>query len=278
MRSEVQKTLLVALASMLRPIVSLTLKCGLSSQEFNEIVRSVFISVASDDYGIRGRPTNISRVAAMTGISRKEIRKIRERSHDPNWTPEIETSPASTVLHHWHYDPDFCVSAGNPKPLSLTGRKSFSELVHRYAGDIPIGAMKAELERAAVVIEDIDNRIVAIKHYLHPAEFDEEFVRNITFSIQNLTKTIIHNTNLLQGKKFSAEINEKYGRFERFAWANHVSADAADAFRTWIRNEGSEFLERADDWIGEKELPISQWKSDPTKTVGVGVYYFEDDN
>jgi len=278
MRSEVQKTLLVALASMLRPIVSLTLRCGLSSQEFAEIARSVFISVASDDYGIRGRPTNISRVAAMTGISRKEIRKLREQAHSPNWTPEIETSPASTVLHHWHYDPDFSVSAGKPKPLSLTGQKSFSELVRRYAGDIPVGAMKTELERAAVIIEDADRRVVAIKHYLHPAEFDEDFVRNIAFSIQNLTTTIIHNTNLLQSENFSAEINEKYGRFERFAWANHVNADAADVFRTWIRNEGSEFLERADDWIGEKELPQSQWESGPSKTVGVGVYYFEDDN
>ena len=49
-----QTTLLTSLASMLRPIVRLTLKCGLSSQEFNEVTRSLFISVASEEYGIRG--------------------------------------------------------------------------------------------------------------------------------------------------------------------------------------------------------------------------------
>ena len=263
---------------MLRPIVRLTLKCGLSSQEFIEVTRSLFISVASEEYGIRGRPTNISRVAAMTGISRKEVRKIRERDRTPRWTPEMEASPASAVLHHWHYDVEFSLSAGRPKALPLDGVGSFSELVRRCAGDIPAGAMKAEFERAGVIAEDASGRIVATKRYLHPAEFDEDFVRNIAFSIQNLATTIAHNADLMHTENYSEEINERYGRFERFAWTNHISAETEDAFRAWIRKEGAEFVERADDWLGEKELPRSEWGSHVPRTAGVGVYYFHDDS
>lgn len=278
MRSAVQKTLLTSLASMLRPIISLTLRCGLSSQEFNEVARSLFISVATDDYGIRGRPTNISRVAAMTGISRKEIRKIRIRDRAPHWTPEMETSPASAVLHHWHYDADFSLSPGKSRPLPLNGAGSFSELVRRYAGDIPVGAMKAELERTSVIVTDADGLVVATRRYHHPTEFDEDFVRNIAFSIQNLATTIAHNAALLQAENFSEKINETHGRFERFAWTNHINSDTESAFRTWVRKEGAEFVERADSWIGEKELPRSEWRSHTSRTVGVGVYYFNEDS
>lgn len=278
MRSAVQKTLLTSLAAMLRPIVSLTLRCGLSSHEFNEVARSLFISVASDDYGIRGRPTNISRVAAMTGISRKEIRKIRKRDRIPRWTPEMEASPASNVLHHWHYDSDFCLSPGKPKALPLNGDGSFSALVRRYAGDIPIGAMKAELERAGVIVEDASGQIVVTKRYLHPTEFDEDFIRRIAFSIQNLATTIAHNAALLQSENFTEEINERCGRFERFAWTNHISIDAEDAFREWVRKEGAEFVERADNWFGEKGIPRSEWRLHAPRTVGVGVYYFHEDS
>jgi len=278
MKSAVQKTLLTSLASMLRPIVRLTLKCGLSSQEFNDVARSLFISVASEDYGIRGRPTNISRVAAMTGISRKEVRKIRDRDGASQWTPEMEASPASMVLHHWHYDVNFRLSSGKPKALPLNGDGSFSELVRSCAGDIPVGAMKAELERAGVIVEDAEGRVVAIKRYVYPTGFDEDFVRTVAFSIQNLATTIVHNANLLQAENYSEEMNQRHGRFERFAWTNHISADTENAFRAWVRKEGAEFVERADDWIGKKELPRSEWASQAPRTAGVGVYYFREDS
>ena len=278
MRSAVQKTLLTSLVSMLRPIVRLTLKCGLSSQEFNEVARSLFISVASEDYGIRGRPTNISRVAAMTGISRKEVRKIRERDRVSQWTPEMEASPASMVLHHWHYDVEFSLSSGRPKALPLNGDGSFSDLVRSCAGDIPVSAMKAELERAGVIAEDARGRIIATKRYPYPTEFDEDFVRTVAFSIQNLATTIVHNADLLQTENYSEEVNEKRGHFERFAWTNHISADTENAFRAWVRKEGEKFVERADDWLGEKELPRSEWVSQAPRTVGVGVYYFREDS
>ena len=52
-----------ACRALLKPVVSFLLKCGLTWREFAAIAKSVFVEVASREYGLRGRPTNISRVA-----------------------------------------------------------------------------------------------------------------------------------------------------------------------------------------------------------------------
>jgi hypothetical protein len=72
---------------LLRPIASLLLKCGMTWREFAEVSKSVFVAVASQDFGLNGRPTNVSRVSILTGVSRKEIARVRallEQESDPS--------------------------------------------------------------------------------------------------------------------------------------------------------------------------------------------------
>lgn len=107
MRSPFQVAVLSSLQGVLLPIVKLMLRCGVGCSEFVAVVKTVFVQAATEDYGLRGRPTNVSRVAAMTGLSRKEVRRIRSEKGSQRWTRDMEVTPANTVLHYWHFDPDF---------------------------------------------------------------------------------------------------------------------------------------------------------------------------
>ena len=73
-----QSSILTALLYALRPIARILLRAGVSYREFSEISKQAFVDVATSDFGIRGRPTNISRVAVMTGLTRKEVKRVRE--------------------------------------------------------------------------------------------------------------------------------------------------------------------------------------------------------
>ena len=70
MKKNVNAALLSACRILLRPIALLLLKGGVTWREFSELSKSVFVSVATDEFGISGRPTNVSRVSILTGISR----------------------------------------------------------------------------------------------------------------------------------------------------------------------------------------------------------------
>src|SRR6516164_9982990 len=98
-RSAARTRLLRACYSFLLPVARLLLRSGVSFTEFAEIARAAFVEIASNDYGIRGRQTNVSRVSAMTGIARKEVRRLRQiAGHYPD-NPRVELSPLSDVLH-----------------------------------------------------------------------------------------------------------------------------------------------------------------------------------
>src|SRR5690606_32757704 len=131
------------------PVARLLLRSGVSYREFAEISRLAFVEVAGKDFGIRGRPTNMSRVSAMTGIGRKEVRRLREleKNFDRDLQEHLRTqfNPLGDVLHYWFTDGDYLDPNGNPKPLTGRGDGSFERLVKRCTRDLPAGAIKVEL-------------------------------------------------------------------------------------------------------------------------------------
>jgi hypothetical protein len=275
MRSSIQEAFLLALAAVLKPLVRLMLLLGVGYKEFDAIARGVFVDVASEEYGLRGRPTNMSRVSAITGIPRKEVRRLRDRTTMHRLNPS-EINPAGTVLHYWHHDADFCSAPDVSRPLPFQGPLSFSELVARYGGDIPPGAMRAALVQAGTVGE-VDGLLIARRRFFYPTDLDADFVRRILFSISNLANTVVHNTRLRNALGFSEAVNLKDGFLERYAWGEHLSPEAIFAFRNWVRDEGGRFLERANAYLGEKESPRRSWTGDNERFIGVGLYYFEDE-
>src|SRR5262245_7368304 len=107
------------------------LQSGISYSEFASVAKSVFVRVATTEYKKRGRPANFSQVSAMTGISRKEVSRIRSAETERRWTPNMEVSPVNTILQEWHFDPDFSDGAGHARALPFEGPQSFSALVSR---------------------------------------------------------------------------------------------------------------------------------------------------
>src|SRR5260370_35204132 len=98
----------------LKPLVHVLIRCGIRWREFAEVAKTAYVEVAISQFGKRGRPTNVSRAAILTGLARREVRIQRERLHSG---PEALTgyvTKASLVLSAWHLDPEFLDSTGKP--------------------------------------------------------------------------------------------------------------------------------------------------------------------
>ncbi|HJR69497.1 MAG TPA: DUF6502 family protein [Gammaproteobacteria bacterium] len=277
MHSHIHEALLSALAAILRPTVKLLLQSGISFDEFTNVAKAVFVHIATDEYKRRGRPANFSQVSAMTGISRREVSKIRDPKLAERWTPDMETSPVNKILHQWHFDPDFSDGAGGAHALPFEGPQSFSALVTRHAGDIPPGAMKATLQKAGVLSQDLAGLLVVTQPFFFSHEFDEDFVRGIAFCMANMGSTMVHNAKLTQKADLSRKQKAELMRLERGVWSEHLDAAATAQFKAWVDQAGYRFLEEANHFIGRSELPRSQWANHTPRAVGVGLYYYEED-
>jgi Family of unknown function (DUF6502) len=90
----------------LKPLIHVLIRCGITWKDFAALAKTTYVEVATRHFGKRGRPTNVSRTAVLTGLARREVRKQREcvATAPEAWTAYV--SKASLVLAAWHQDPE----------------------------------------------------------------------------------------------------------------------------------------------------------------------------
>jgi Family of unknown function (DUF6502) len=264
-RSPTRTRLLQACHAFFVPVARLLLRSGVSFTEFAEIARAAFVEVASNDYGIRGRRTNVSRVSAMTGIARKEVRRLRQIANQYMSNPRVELSPLSDVLHKWFTDSAYLARDGRPKKLLYSGDQiSFTTLVRECAGDLPVGAIRVELIRVGAVAVDETGHLVAKRRYVVPEVLDDRVVTSIVFGLRALASTVAFNC---------SDPPKELGRIERFVESNPLESDHVGEIRAQLRTRIAEFTEEVDDFFSKVEESPDR----SGKRVGVGVFFYEDD-
>lgn len=146
-----RRTLLLFAETILRPVIRMLLRFGLSYPEFNQISRKLFVDVAmrEPEFRIpRRRRQYKSRVALLTALSRKEVLRLLEAKRPVDDEELQQSNRAARVLDGWLNDPRYLNDRGEPLPLpfkAADGRRSFSQLVAEYSGDIPPRAILDEL-------------------------------------------------------------------------------------------------------------------------------------
>jgi hypothetical protein len=259
----IRERILEALSHLLEPVVLLLLKNGISWNEFLEIARAKFVDVATRRFGIRGRPTNISRVAILTGQDRREVSRLRRQLAKP--TPPRAMCKPTQVLDGWHRDVEFLDAAGRPRELEIDGEHAtFEALVRRHAPSIPHVAMIKQL-RLVGAVQDLPNgKVRVLKRAYVPKALSEDHIA--------LWGSVLHDIGTTWEYNLMREPSQR-SRFERRAVNLKVDIDALPAFREFLEAEGQAFLERIDDWLSAHEVPQGAVASKTSMRLGVGVYH-----
>lgn len=262
MAIDMKTTLEAACRALLRPVASVLLKGGMTWREFSNLSKSVFVDVASTEYGRRGRPTNVSRVSILTGISRKEVKRQRELLLAPAKHPaSSKTTDATRLLSGWHQDDDFKDAAGEPRPLDAD---EVATLFAKYGGDTPQQTLLRELQNAGSVEAGSNGKLVARRRYHMPVQMDAGSLRFFGTNLHDHANTLCRN---LAGEPADR-------RFEGFAVDEEIHPDAADEFRAFLELKGQTLLEEVDDWLSRHRVNPKHENTEPVR-VGVGIYAIE---
>jgi len=271
MEIQPQRSIVTASLRWLRPIARWLLKSGVTWKEFAELARGVFVAVAAEEFGLRGRPTNVSRIALLTGMTRREVRRYRESEAETpveNVRAEDDLNHASRVLAGWHVDREFIDELGQPRALDAKGEgATFEQLVRRYAGDIPVTALIKELLRSSSIERTTDGRYRALRRFYMPRAMDGQAVERAGAVIADLAATVEHN--------LTRDASEP-PRFEGRAQNRHVDPRQLPAFRAFMEREGQAFLERCDEWLSAHEAQQVDGTPVATLRLGVGVFAIQE--
>jgi len=259
---------LAATRQWLRPVIYILIRCGVTWRDFSELAKTTFVEVATRQFGKRGRPTNVSRTAVLTGLARRDVRKQREKLEGSSEALSGYVTKASLVLTAWHLSPDFLDPKGKPLPLPVEGSgPTFAALVrHCSGGDVPLSTLLRELRAAGAVHKLPDGRWEPLTRNYLPHTIDETVVRLWGSRMTDVANTYVNN--LTRTAKQPA-------RFERAALNDRIARSALPEFRKFLDQEGQAFLERMDAWLTEHEAK-SDAPDDQVIRLGVGMYHIQD--
>lgn len=258
---------LAAFRLLFRPIARILLRDGVAWQELAAAAKAGYVEAATKTFGIRGRPTNISRVAILTGLTRREVRRLRDQLEQGPTESFARMNRATRVLSGWHQDGEFSTGKEEPLALAATGEgPSFERLCARFAPDVPATSMLKELRHVGAVEERADGRVIARTRYYMPVAADPEQILRSGGVFADLGKTIEYNLRRRE---------DDPARFERRATNICMSPETVPAFREFIEAEGQAFLERVDAWLTAHEQPEDD--DGPRVRLGLGAYWIEDE-
>jgi hypothetical protein len=255
-----------ACRQLLRPLASMLLRCGMTWKEFAALSKSVFVETATLEYGIKGRPTNISRVSILTGIDRKEVKRQRDLLQSDTPVVRRKTTDATRVLSGWHQDEDFTNASGQPLLLHESGEsRSFEALCARYGGGVAAATMLKELVKTGAVLRQEDGRLAVLKRYYQPAVHEDE---NLLFAVDR-----IHD--VIQTMNNNVFVDDSgVPRFGGFADHDAFPVAAIPDFRDFLDKRGQAFLEEIDDWLAQRACLETEGEGD-TARVGISLFATE---
>jgi hypothetical protein len=262
------KALSSAVQRLLGPLVRILLRNGISYRTFAEIAKWVYVDVATREFSIPDRKQSASRIAVLTGLTRKEVQRLGRVSTPADRESEERYNRAARVIAGWRREPEFLDAEGEPAPLPLIGeRRSFSALVKRFSGDIPSRAVLDELERVGAVRQLADGRIelVARAYIAKTSETDKLHI--LGTDVGYLVATIDHNV----------RPDRLEPLFQRKVAYDNLPDQALPEFRKLSGTKAQALLEYLDRWLAQRDRDTgAEVVGEGRNRAGVGIYYFEE--
>lgn len=250
-----------ALSLMLKPLVRLLIAQGVTHAEFAETAKEVYVETALRDFEVAGK-INKSRVAILTGLTRKEVKNVVDRALESGQQERTYSRP-ERVLTGWYSDPNYTGPYGIPLELVYEAPEasdpSFANLVRAYSGDMAPRQMLTELLRSGSVIE-IDGRYKAVRrNYVHE-KLSPKLIRRLGEIGYRVFSTAAKNID---------KQTDGSGYFDRQVFADEGCTDnVIEMFDEYIKVKGQELLEEVDVWFSSN----SKKNTTGQERKGTGLY------
>jgi len=245
----------------------------MSFKAFLDIAKHTYVQVAASEFRIPGKKQSVSRIALLSGLTRKEVQRLLDApaANDKDSEAGERYNRAARVVSGWVRDADFSDADGNPKVLALQdgpqNRASFAELVRRFSGDIPFRAVLDELLRVGVV-EKLGDSTIRLKTRAYiPESGDTDKLNILGTDVSDIVATIDHNLQHGAEDPF----------FQRKVMYDNVPAEALEEFRRLSGAQAQALLERLDKWLSQHDRDTHPETTGTGRMrTGIGIYYFEE--
>jgi hypothetical protein len=243
--------------------VKILLRNGIDYGTFAEVIRKVYVDAAFDHIKEGGKRPTISSISAITGLTRKEAKRLKELDMPESHLTHQRYNRAIRVISGWLNDSRFLDTKSQPVSLPFEeGESSFTNLVKSYSGDIPPSAMLDVLEASNTIARD-GGFVRLIQHAYIPESDPVEKIDILGSDVAELIQTINHNLSSSEDQLL----------FQRKVSNARVHLDAVPAFKKLAVQKSQKLLEELDSFLSKNET-----KGPDANYVALGIYYVEENS
>lgn len=216
MSIETPPSVSAAIALCLKPLARLCIHFGLDFRQLSEMLKIAFVEVAKEEFTVQGKSQTDSRIALLTGVHRKDVRRLVD--HTPDARPHRQQNLIANLIAHWLGMPALQNADGEPKPIPRNPHPdyptSFIELAKSLTNDFHPRALLDECINRGVVRLDDENMLHLNPESLVP---DDDLDDKAHFFAQAIHDHIA-----------AAEFNLNGGQppfLDRFVWHEGLTED-----------------------------------------------------
>lgn len=261
-----------ALVRVLRPLVRLMLAHGITYPALSELLKGLYVEVADREFRLPGKGQTDSRVSLLSGVHRKDVKRLRATAHAPVEDAPSSVSLGSQIVAAWLGSADFTDKRKHPLPLARLARSgsspdtpSFEALVQTVSKDIRPRAVLDEWLRLGIVHVDDQNRVCLNQEAFIPEKGFGEKAFYLGHNLSDHAAAAVHN--MLGGAPAFLERSVHYDALSRSSVAQlSALSEKAGMEAVLAVNREAIKLERRD-----------QKSAAQGKRMTFGIYFFAED-
>ena len=254
-----------ALRRLLRPLVRLLIEQGVPFGELAELLKGVYVEVALRDFPLADKEPTDSRVTLLTGVHRKDVKRLREAPPTSNDPPRTVTLGAVLVAR-WTGTAAFLDDEGRPRPLprhAVRRGPSFESLVASVNKDIRPRAVLDEWLRLGIAHLDRDDRVCLNAEAFVPARGVEEKLFYLGRNVHDHIAAAAHNV-----------AGRRPALLERSVYYPDLSPASVSELAKLAARVGTEAIQA----VNRRALELARGdarKPDATRRMNFGLYFYE---
>lgn len=231
--------LLNAAAQVLRPLVRFLLKNQLTYTALLPLLKQLYVEVADQEFAIDGKRQTESRLSLLTGIHRKEVKRLR-LDVIPEQSVPVNLSLGGQLVAAWLATPGY---HQNGEPVTIPRQSlskddvSFETLVETVGHqDIRPRAVLDEWLRLGIARINSEDEVELLSQAYVPARNEEEklfyWQRNLSDHIETASQNM--------------DVNNR-PRLERSVYYSQLSESAIEELEAFYRDEAMALLKKMND-------------------------------
>lgn len=261
------RSLIKALRWQLRPLVRLLLKSGITFPFIADLFKEIFVEVAENDFKLDGKEQTDSRINLLTGIHRKDVKRLRNSQHED--TTQDNVSLGGQLVARWMGSNQFTDDKNEPLALPRLikngGDQSFEALVISVNKDIRSRAVLDEwLDLGIVSLDKHDQVHLNTDAFIPEKGYDEKawfFGENM----HDHMAVSVHNM-----------LNEKPPLLDRAVYYDKLSPQSVDELQAIAKESGMRLLRKLNRRAYELQAADSDKSASPNSRIRFGIYFYND--